>query len=173
MKDKDKRPRNRHIETLPRDNCHGAVARWKHVGAVPKVDASTFVPSASILLSYPFDQSIYMWMTAFINRPATVVRAISRAFEIEVLETFRPSIPHSDPRKGEEMILVAVVAELLEEYTAMVSHALEQLVHDAPFPRRIRLRILRNLPFASPPPPLPPPPHALRVRSRAASVAAR
>ncbi|KAJ8506336.1 hypothetical protein OPV22_007222 [Ensete ventricosum] len=71
------------------------------------------------------------------------------------------------------MILVAVVAELLEEYTAMVSHALEQLVHDAPFPRRIRLRILRNLPFASPPPPLPPPPHALRVRSRAASVAAR
>ncbi|WOL06147.1 hypothetical protein Cni_G14879 [Canna indica] len=70
------------------------------------------------------------------------------------------------------MILVAVVAELLEEYTAVVSRALEQLLQDAPFPRRVRYLILRSLPFASPPPPLPPPRHALRVRSRAASVGA-
>ncbi|XP_074592276.1 uncharacterized protein LOC141848063 [Curcuma longa] len=65
------------------------------------------------------------------------------------------------------MILVAVVAELLEEYTALVARVLEQLVQGAPFPRRVRFHILRSLPFASPPPPPPPPPHALRFRSLA------
>ncbi|WOL07108.1 hypothetical protein Cni_G15845 [Canna indica] len=63
------------------------------------------------------------------------------------------------------MILVAIVAELLEEYTALVARVLEQLLHGAPFPRRVRFLILRNLPFASPPAPLPPPAHALRIRS--------
>ncbi|MBO8831395.1 hypothetical protein INO48_14035, partial [Staphylococcus aureus] len=54
------------------------------------------------------------------------------------------------------MILVAVVAELLEEYTALVARVLEQLLTDAPFPRRMRFLMLRSLPFV--PPPLPPPP---------------
>ncbi|GMH09616.1 hypothetical protein Nepgr_011457 [Nepenthes gracilis] len=49
------------------------------------------------------------------------------------------------------MILVAIVAELLEEYTAMVTRVLEQVFSEAPFPRRVRFLILRNLPFASPP----------------------
>ncbi|KAG6521214.1 hypothetical protein ZIOFF_018280 [Zingiber officinale] len=66
--------------------------------------------------------------------------------------------------KEEKMILVSVVAELLEEYTALVARVLEQLVRGAPFPRRIRFLILRRLPFASP---RPTPPHALRVRSPA------
>jgi hypothetical protein len=67
------------------------------------------------------------------------------------------------------MILVAIVAELLEEYTALVSRVLEQLLNDAPFPRRMRFLMLRSLPFVpSPlPPPPPPPPHALRVTTRA------
>ncbi|CAD5170675.1 unnamed protein product [Musa acuminata subsp. malaccensis] len=112
-------------------------------------------------------------MTAFINRSNHGGQSNFQSVRSRSIRDLRPSIPHSDPRKREEMILVAVVAELLEKYTALVSHALEQLVHDAPFPRRVRLLILRNLPFASPPPPLPPPPHALRVRSRAAPVAAR
>jgi hypothetical protein len=63
------------------------------------------------------------------------------------------------------MILVAIVAELLEEYTALVSRVLEQLLNDAPFPRRMRFLMLRSLPFV--PSPLPPPPHALRVTTRA------
>lgn len=45
------------------------------------------------------------------------------------------------------MILVAVVAELLEEYTALVARVLEQLLTDAPFPRRMRFLMLRSLPF--------------------------
>ncbi|KAJ9706418.1 hypothetical protein PVL29_001766 [Vitis rotundifolia] len=48
------------------------------------------------------------------------------------------------------MILVAIVAELMEEYTALLARVLEHLFHDAPFPRRIRFLILRSLPFASP-----------------------
>ncbi|CAI0441851.1 unnamed protein product [Linum tenue] len=48
------------------------------------------------------------------------------------------------------MILVAVVAELLEEYTAVVARVLEHLLHGAPFPRRVRFLILRRLPFVSP-----------------------
>ncbi|KQJ84192.1 uncharacterized protein LOC100845464 [Brachypodium distachyon] len=61
------------------------------------------------------------------------------------------------------MFLVGVVAELLEDYTALVARVLEQLLNDAPFPRPMRTLMLRSLPFAAPPPPPPPPPHALRV----------
>ncbi|ERN08106.1 hypothetical protein AMTR_s00018p00046710 [Amborella trichopoda] len=49
------------------------------------------------------------------------------------------------------MILVAIVAELLEEYTVVLARVLEQLIHEAPFPRRMRFLILRSLPFISPP----------------------
>ncbi|KAI5656302.1 hypothetical protein M9H77_25095 [Catharanthus roseus] len=51
------------------------------------------------------------------------------------------------------MILVAVVAELLEEYTVLLARVLEHMFHQAPlpFPRRVRFLILRSLPFASPP----------------------
>ncbi|KAL5199131.1 hypothetical protein ABZP36_002643 [Zizania latifolia] len=54
------------------------------------------------------------------------------------------------------MILVAVVAELLEEYTAAVAHAMERLLSAVPpriFPRRVRFLVLRSLPFVAPPPP--------------------
>ncbi|XP_062222426.1 uncharacterized protein LOC133921525 [Phragmites australis] len=65
------------------------------------------------------------------------------------------------------MILVAIVAELLEEYTVLVARVREQLLHGAPFPRRVRFLVLRSLPFAAPPlPPPPPPAHALRVATR-------
>ncbi|KAL5215209.1 hypothetical protein ABZP36_004361 [Zizania latifolia] len=64
------------------------------------------------------------------------------------------------------MILVAVVAELLEEYTVLVARVLEQLFNDAPFPRRMRFLMLRSLPFVPPPLPPPPPAHALRVATR-------
>ncbi|KAJ8763751.1 hypothetical protein K2173_003533 [Erythroxylum novogranatense] len=47
------------------------------------------------------------------------------------------------------MILVAIVAELLEEYTAVLARVLEHLFTDAPFPRRVRFLILRSLPFVS------------------------
>ncbi|XP_039138596.1 uncharacterized protein LOC120275934 [Dioscorea cayenensis subsp. rotundata] len=49
------------------------------------------------------------------------------------------------------MILVSIVAELLEEYTVLVARVLEQLLREAPFPRRMRFLMLRSLPFASPP----------------------
>nr|DAD21888.1 TPA_asm: hypothetical protein HUJ06_023351 [Nelumbo nucifera] len=51
------------------------------------------------------------------------------------------------------MILVAIVAEFLEEYTALLARVLEQMFHEAPFPWRLRFLILRNLPFAHPTPP--------------------
>jgi hypothetical protein len=65
-----------------------------------------------------------------------------------------------------EMILVAIMAELLEEYTAAVARAVERLLSSAAprriLPRRVRFLVLRSLPFASPPPPpmaaAPPPP---------------
>ncbi|PIA34946.1 hypothetical protein AQUCO_03700301v1 [Aquilegia coerulea] len=50
------------------------------------------------------------------------------------------------------MILVAVVAELLEEYTVILTRVLQQVFHDAPFPRRMRFLILTNLPYSSPAP---------------------
>ncbi|OEL36935.1 hypothetical protein BAE44_0002046 [Dichanthelium oligosanthes] len=64
------------------------------------------------------------------------------------------------------MILVAIVAELMEEYTVLVARVLEQLLHGAPFPRRMRFLMLRSLPFAAPPLPPPPPAHALHVATR-------
>ncbi|KAG0457102.1 hypothetical protein HPP92_022259 [Vanilla planifolia] len=48
-----------------------------------------------------------------------------------------------------KMILVAIVAELLEEYTLLVARVLEQLLQEAPFSRRLRVHILRGLTFAS------------------------
>ncbi|CAL9068013.1 unnamed protein product [Musa banksii] len=62
------------------------------------------------------------------------------------------------------MILVAIVAEMLEEYTALVARVLEHLLRDAPFPRRMRFLMLRSLPFAAPPLPLPLPLPAARTR---------
>ena len=47
------------------------------------------------------------------------------------------------------MIMVAVVAELMEEYTVLLSRVLEHMFHSAPFPGRVRFLILRNLPFVS------------------------
>jgi hypothetical protein len=52
-------------------------------------------------------------------------------------------------REKEEMILVAIMAELMEEYTALLTSVLEHLFNEAPFPRRVRFLILHNLPFAS------------------------
>ncbi|KAL5766124.1 hypothetical protein ACOSP7_016741 [Xanthoceras sorbifolium] len=47
------------------------------------------------------------------------------------------------------MILIANVAELMEEYTVLLARVLEHLFHDAPFPRRARFLILSRLPFVS------------------------
>ncbi|XP_015870407.1 uncharacterized protein LOC107407619 [Ziziphus jujuba] len=47
------------------------------------------------------------------------------------------------------MILVAIMAELLEEYTALLARMLEHMFQSAPFPGRVRFLILRNLPFVS------------------------
>ncbi|MCI43844.1 hypothetical protein A2U01_0065082 [Trifolium medium] len=47
------------------------------------------------------------------------------------------------------MIRVAIVAEVMEEYTALLSMVVEQVFRSAPVPRRIRLLILRSLPFVS------------------------
>ncbi|KMS98124.1 hypothetical protein BVRB_4g095690 [Beta vulgaris subsp. vulgaris] len=60
------------------------------------------------------------------------------------------------------MMLVSVVAEMLEEYTVVLTRVLEHLFNEVPLPRRIRFLILRHLPFASlplNPSLLPPPPH--------------
>ncbi|PPD97780.1 hypothetical protein GOBAR_DD05202 [Gossypium barbadense] len=58
----------------------------------------------------------------------------------------------------EKMILVANVAELMEEYMVLLARVLEHLFHEAPFPRRVRFLILRNLPFVSSTPRLLPAP---------------
>ncbi|XP_061342757.1 uncharacterized protein LOC133288930 [Gastrolobium bilobum] len=47
------------------------------------------------------------------------------------------------------MILVAIVAEVLEEYTALLARVVEQVFRSAPVPRRVRFLILHSLPFAS------------------------
>ncbi|KAL2340991.1 hypothetical protein Fmac_008931 [Flemingia macrophylla] len=47
------------------------------------------------------------------------------------------------------MILVAIVAEVLEEYTALLARVVEQLFRSVPVPRRVRFRIIHTLPFAS------------------------
>ena len=64
------------------------------------------------------------------------------------------------------MILVAIVAALLEEYTAAVARAVERLLSAAAprriLPRRVRFLVLHSLPFAAPPAAVPPPPpHAV------------
>ncbi|XP_039170060.1 uncharacterized protein LOC120294137 [Eucalyptus grandis] len=46
------------------------------------------------------------------------------------------------------MLLVAVLAELMEQYTAVLARALQHLFGSAPLPRRVRFLILRSLPFA-------------------------
>ncbi|KAK9093700.1 hypothetical protein Scep_025169 [Stephania cephalantha] len=53
------------------------------------------------------------------------------------------------------MFLLAIVAELMEEYTALLARVLQQVFNDAPLPRRMRFLILRHLPFASSVPPRP------------------
>ncbi|KAK7245535.1 hypothetical protein RIF29_40381 [Crotalaria pallida] len=59
-----------------------------------------------------------------------------------------------------EMILVAILAEVLEEYTELLSRVVEQVFRSAPLPRRVRFLILYTLPFSSSRPRtlLPPPP---------------
>ncbi|XLR46121.1 hypothetical protein S83_030781, partial [Arachis hypogaea] len=47
------------------------------------------------------------------------------------------------------MILVAIVAEVLEEYTALLARVVEQVFRSAPVPRRVRFLILHSLPFTS------------------------
>ncbi|XP_027339597.1 uncharacterized protein LOC113853261 [Abrus precatorius] len=47
------------------------------------------------------------------------------------------------------MILVAIVAEVLEEYTALLARVVEQVFRSAPVPRQFRFLILRSLPFVS------------------------
>ncbi|XP_065858405.1 uncharacterized protein [Euphorbia lathyris] len=49
------------------------------------------------------------------------------------------------------MILVAIIAEAMQEYTAVLTRVLEHMVTVAPFPRRVRFLILHSLPFASHP----------------------
>ncbi|KAG8486022.1 hypothetical protein CXB51_019398 [Gossypium anomalum] len=56
------------------------------------------------------------------------------------------------------MILVAIVADLMEEYTVLLCRLVEHLFHEAPFPRRIRFLILSSLPVASSTPSLLPTP---------------
>ncbi|KAK4271728.1 hypothetical protein QN277_020375 [Acacia crassicarpa] len=46
------------------------------------------------------------------------------------------------------MILVSLMAAALEEYTALLSTAAEQLFLSAPLPRRVQVLILRRLPRA-------------------------
>jgi hypothetical protein len=67
---------------------------------------------------------------------------------------FRPRAPSHGPLfqfnvKQLAMILVAIVAELMEDYTVLVARVLEQLLNGAAFPRRMRFLILRSLPFAA------------------------
>ncbi|KAI9403591.1 hypothetical protein POPTR_001G452500v4 [Populus trichocarpa] len=42
------------------------------------------------------------------------------------------------------MILVAIVAELMEEYMAFLTRVLEHVFNDAPFPRRIMFLVCHN-----------------------------
>jgi hypothetical protein len=94
---------------------------------------------------------------------------------MQVHSTTDPHVPSSESNPNDHdpfrlpsfsasasiIIAMILVAELLEEYTALVSRVVEQLLNDAPFPRRMRFLVLRSLPF------VPPPPHALRVTTRA------
>ncbi|CAL0334714.1 unnamed protein product [Lupinus luteus] len=40
-----------------------------------------------------------------------------------------------------DMILVVIVAEVLEEYTELLAGVVEQMLHSAPIPRRLRFLI--------------------------------
>jgi hypothetical protein len=53
------------------------------------------------------------------------------------------------------MMLLVVLAELLQDYTAKFARALDQLLNDGTFRRRARFPRLQSLPFA--PSALPPP----------------
>ncbi|XP_078448115.1 uncharacterized protein LOC144716749 [Wolffia australiana] len=66
------------------------------------------------------------------------------------------------------MILVSVLADLLEEYMVLVARVMEQMLHDAPFPRRMRFLMLRSMPFITPPRSLHPRPPPYAVAARAA-----
>ncbi|KAI6701913.1 hypothetical protein NL676_011049 [Syzygium grande] len=56
-----------------------------------------------------------------------------------------------EEEEEERMMMVAIMAEIMEEYTAVLTRVLEHLFYEAPLPRRVRILILRSLPFASPP----------------------
>ncbi|GJN01960.1 hypothetical protein PR202_ga19266 [Eleusine coracana subsp. coracana] len=71
-----------------------------------------------------------------------------------VLRPASSSVPFSFFLASGEMILVVVLAELLQDYTAKFARALEQVLNDAPFRRRVRFLMLQGLPV---PPALPPP----------------
>ncbi|KAH1107422.1 hypothetical protein J1N35_011190 [Gossypium stocksii] len=73
-------------------------------------------------------------------------------------ERLKRGIVNDEYYTFEEMILVAIVAELIEEYTVLLCRLVEHLFHEAPFPRRIRFLILSSLPVAFSTPPLLPAP---------------
>ncbi|XP_047314950.1 uncharacterized protein LOC124918922 [Impatiens glandulifera] len=58
------------------------------------------------------------------------------------------------------MILLAMMTELLEEYTMVVARMVEHLFNEIPLPlpRRVRFLIIRNLPFSNPARSVPNPP---------------
>nr|GLL49160.1 hypothetical protein CDL12_16104 [Ipomoea trifida] len=49
------------------------------------------------------------------------------------------------------MFLVAILTEVLQEYTAVLAGVVEHMLNEAPLPlsRRTRFLIVHNLPFAS------------------------
>ncbi|WCJ26674.1 NAC domain-containing protein 14 [Euphorbia peplus] len=50
---------------------------------------------------------------------------------------------------SDKMILVAIIAEVMQEYTVVLTRVLQHMFTVAPFPRRVRFLILRSLPFSS------------------------
>jgi hypothetical protein len=49
---------------------------------------------------------------------------------------------------NQKMILLGVVAHLLEKYMITLARVFAQVVRQSPFPRRMRLLILRRIPFS-------------------------
>ncbi|KAL8554794.1 hypothetical protein ACS0TY_002836 [Phlomoides rotata] len=78
---------------------------------------------------------------------------LRRSLRIYFQQLITNTSKHHQSNLNFRMILVAIVAELLKEYTVVVARVLEHMLQDAPlpFPRRVRFLILRNLPFVSPP----------------------
>jgi hypothetical protein len=76
---------------------------------------------------------------------------LERERERELRGLSNTAVKREREREREEMILVAIVAEFMEEYTVLLARVLEHLFHSAPFPRRFRFLILHSLSFASPP----------------------